>query len=520
MFEKIITYSKILGVHAEARLRTLLQLFRVLTVLSVGTHEVPSQKRSKEYLFLATSPAVTNAVGVALFQLGKACAHDVVFLCETVLPDVQMALWIANKKNEKLAELVNPQKRGFKRSRANPETKNAAIAAAAHRIATTAVEAVIQVARKREAATRKMSANVAAAAVATVVAEARKRDQAAAMAEAEKRAFVLKLNREAAKRRAAVERRTAETRKLAHHERQRERAEVVAAAEAERQRREEVLHIQKKERRKAQRDAKKAVLATKLQPQTTKPVSKTTTPVSHTTFRPVTPVLAQAHAAVSPLPRVVVGSATRTATKSIKDKKPPVRLTSWTLPDKRCASAVVLQAAWRRHVAIQLRLLAQYHKAAAMKNAPETEQATHRNDVDANTNKTTMRSTKPMCTYTPCLRPGCRFSHSDNQFQPDAAKFAKTRAGRANHTIDNAKTGETKVDKDATLDSNATKSGTDRTESTNECPVCFTGLALDNIGVLACGHCACFKCAQACVARDARCPICRAEATSVLKMRV
>ena len=103
MFEKIITYSKILGVHAEARLRTLLQLFRVLTVLSVGTHEVPSQKRSKEYLFLATAPAATNAVGMTLFELGKACAHDVVFLCETVLPDVQMALWVANKKNEKLS---------------------------------------------------------------------------------------------------------------------------------------------------------------------------------------------------------------------------------------------------------------------------------------------------------------------------------------------------------------------------------------------------------------------------------
>jgi hypothetical protein len=578
VFQKVLKYSKIEGVHAETRLRALLHLFRVLTVLSVGAHEVPSQKRSKEYLFLVTAPAVTNAVAMTLFQLGRACANDTELLLDVVLPCVEIALWIEDKSSDKVGRLVEHIERGvvvpsylldsvqissvspkwrarvqaaldtlrsyeeedmprpkrrFKRPRAAPDTRSAAIASAAHQVAQAAVKSVVAAAREREAATRKMSANVAAAAVATVLKAARQRDSDAVRDQAARVAVVQRANAEAGRKRAIAQKRAVETKLWAKEMKKAAKAEKTAMAEAERRRMQDLECARAKDVHKAQRVAEKALLSTKPVNTKTKLVTD-----SHTSVLPVTKAVTNSKAPVHNTAKVpvVVAVSTQNAVAGSDPayshparqdnrakRKSPLhgsKLAKWTLPDFRYASAIAIQSAWRRHVAVQLCLLAQYHKAAAMKNAPETEQATHRNDVDANTNKTTMRSTKPMCTYTPCLRPGCRFSHSDNQFQPDAAKFAKTRAGRANHTIDNAKTGETKVDKDAALDSNATKSGTDRTESTNECPVCFTGLALDNIGVLACGHCACFKCAQACVARDARCPICRAEATSVLKMRV
>ena len=502
MFEKIITYSKILGVHAEARLRTLLQLFRVLTVLSVGTHEVPSQKRSKEYLFLATAPAATNAVGMTLFELGKACAHDVVFLCETVLPDVQMALWIANKKNEKLAELVNPQKRGFKRSRANPETKNAAIAAAAHRIATTAVEAVIQVARKREAATRKMSANVAAAAVATIVAEARKRDQAAAMAEAEKTKLVITMNSEAARRRSAVQKRTEETREMWKREKTDTRKAKEAARLSELQQRSDEAQRVEKERRKAERKARKTMSVTMpahtktksvfdsntLVPPIPKPVVNSNAPVS-------TAVSTQAvvHASV----RHVVGS-DPVDSKPAKHKSPTHGSTR-LLPDKRSFSAAVtLQSAWRRQMAVQRRLLAQFQKTAAAKKAPTTKQAERIHDLDAKTNKAPMRSAKPMCKFQPCRRPGCFYRHLDGQHQPDRAKFSTV---RAKHTVHAS--ARTSADP-------------------NECSICLEPVTASDIGALPCGHAGHHKCMVVAVNATSACPTCRAPCSegAVIKIRV
>eukprot|EP00966_Prymnesium_polylepis_P181972 4215285-Prymnesium_polylepis.1 len=74
------------SVHSTARVHALLHLFRVFTVLSIGEYDIPSRESSERYLFLRTAPAVSSVVGAALFQLGRACAHDVEFLCQTVLP--------------------------------------------------------------------------------------------------------------------------------------------------------------------------------------------------------------------------------------------------------------------------------------------------------------------------------------------------------------------------------------------------------------------------------------------------
>eukprot|EP00966_Prymnesium_polylepis_P077115 1786257-Prymnesium_polylepis.1 len=278
--------------------------------MSTGEYDVPSRERGEDYLYRRTPPALTDAVGMTLFQLGKTRSHDVAFFHQTVLSAVQMALWIANKKNEKLVELINqiensyvvpsyilrgeiaaspnadpvllrraesalealllreeeqrqPRRKRFKRPRANQETTNAAITAAAHRVAAAAVSAVVEAARKREAAARKMSANVAAAAVATVLKAARQRDSDAVRDQAARMAVVQRANTEAGRKRAIAQKRAVETKLWAKEMKKAAKAEKAAMAEAERRRMQDLERAKAKEARKAEREAKKALLSTK-----------------------------------------------------------------------------------------------------------------------------------------------------------------------------------------------------------------------------------------------------------------
>eukprot|EP00966_Prymnesium_polylepis_P222742 5152798-Prymnesium_polylepis.2 len=240
------------------------------------------------------------------------------------------------------------------------------------------------------------------------------------------------------------------------------------------------------------------MLDTKLQPQTTKPVSKTTTSMSHTTFHPVTSTVPTSPMAapVEQRRRVVGADPPEPPPHRRKHQLSGLRLSSWLQKDQH-AAALALQRAWRRHAAKQVRLLLAFERAAGREN--KEQEFTTKTHTSTNKQRANSINPRAKCRYHPCRKPWCHFAHEPGQQQLAAP------------CVTNATTNADLADKDTTPN---------RTESTNECPVCFIGLALDNIGVLACGHAACFACVQACVARDARCPICRAEATSVLKMRV
>eukprot|EP00966_Prymnesium_polylepis_P096469 2235367-Prymnesium_polylepis.1 len=171
--------------------------------MSTGEYDVPSKETSTAYLLRVAAPDVKDMVGVALYQLGRLSAHDLQVLLEDVLPCVELALWIMDKSSDKVQRLirqiekgmvvpsyildneqissVSPKwrarvqaaietlrsyeeedmprpKRRFKRPRAAPDTRSAAIASAARQVAQAAVKSVVAAAREREAATRKMSA--------------------------------------------------------------------------------------------------------------------------------------------------------------------------------------------------------------------------------------------------------------------------------------------------------------------------------------------------------------------------